>query len=166
MIRKADINDIEPILFITNICAKWLIEQGIFQWSESYPDRASFELDIDRNECFVYELDDNVIGCITITTLVDKEYEAVEWLTANNNNIYIHRLAILPEYQGKGYAQKLMDFAEGLARKEGRRSIRLDTFSQNHRNQRFYELRGYERLEEVYFLNQSELPFYCYELPL
>ena len=166
MIRKALGNDIEAILNMTRSCAKQLIDLEIFQWSDAYPDRLSFENDVSRGELFVYELNEKIIGCVTITTLVDKEYVPVKWLTSNDNNIYIHRLAVLPEFQGKGYARKLMDFAEDRARIEKRTSVRLDTFSRNLRNQRFYELRGYKRLEEVYFPNQSELPFYCYELPL
>jgi ribosomal protein S18 acetylase RimI-like enzyme len=68
--------------------------------------------------------------------------------------------------QSKGYAQQLMGFAENYGRKNNYESIRLDTFSKNTRNQKFYEQRGCVRLENVYFLNQSQDPFYCYELIL
>ena len=80
--------------------------------------------------------------------------------------MYIHRLAVHPEYQGKGFAQKMMDYAEDYARKENYISVRLDTFSQNHRNQRFYEARGYQKLGDIYFPKQSVHPFHCYELIL
>jgi hypothetical protein len=59
-----------------------------------------------------------------------------------------------------------MDFAEIQAKKTKASSIRLDTFSQNIRNQKFYELRSYKRLGEIYFPKQSTYPFYCYELVL
>ncbi len=45
-------------------------------------------------------------------------------------------------------------------------SIRLDTFSKNIRNQKFYELHGYNKLGDIYFPDQSENPFYSYELVL
>ena len=57
-----------------------------------------------------------------------------------------------------------MDFTENYASKNNFKSIRLDTFSQNKRNQLFYEKRNYTKLEKIYFLNQSEYPFYCYEM--
>jgi ribosomal protein S18 acetylase RimI-like enzyme len=60
----------------------------------------------------------------------------------------------------------LISFAETYAISNEFNSIRLDTFSKNLRNQKFYELRGYKRLEEIKFPNQSEHPFYCYELVL
>jgi ribosomal protein S18 acetylase RimI-like enzyme len=73
-------------------------------------------------------------------------------------------LAIKPSEQGKGYAQQLMDFAENHAKDQGFESVRLDTFSQNKRNQLFYEKRGYRRLEDIFYPKQSEHPFHCYEL--
>jgi ribosomal protein S18 acetylase RimI-like enzyme len=97
---------------------------------------------------------------------MDKEYIPIQWLTANQNNIYIHRLSIHPNYQGKGHAQKLMGFAEDYAKQNGFASVRLDTFSQNKRNQKFYETRGYQKLGDIFFPKQSEHPFHCYELVL
>jgi len=97
---------------------------------------------------------------------MDAEYRAVEWIGVTGNNRYVHRLAIHPEFQGRGFARRLMDFAEDISRSQGVDSIRLDTFSQNLRNQRFYERRGYVRLGPVYFPQQSTDPFYCYELLL
>jgi ribosomal protein S18 acetylase RimI-like enzyme len=59
-----------------------------------------------------------------------------------------------------------MSFAEEFAQKNNYASVRLDTFSVNKRNQRFYELRGYKKLGDIYFPKQSEFPFHCYELIL
>lgn len=166
MIRYAKILEIPEILMLTRACTHHMIKMGIFQWNEEYPSKEAFETDIRRKELFVLELQDILIGCIAITPHMDEEYIPVEWLTPNENNIYIHRLAVDPEYQGKGYAQKLMTFAENYARENRYISVRLDTFSQNTRNQTFYEQRGYQKLGDVYFPKQSEYPFYCYELVL
>ena len=42
-------------------------------------------------------------------------------------------------------------------------SVRLDTFSQNSRNSKFYRARGYIQLGDVHIPKQSEYPFYCFE---
>jgi len=166
MIRKAEEIDIKPIMLMTNACARAMIAQGVFQWNEHYPDVTAFENDIKRNELYVLEVEGEVKGSIVISTLMDEEYIPIKWYTDNKNNIYVHRLAIHPDFQGKGNAQQLMDFAEQFAFENNYSSIRLDTFSQNKRNQKFYELRGYKRLGEIYFPKQSEYPFNCYELVL
>ena len=166
MIRNGISSDIDRILEITKACAKHMIDTGIYQWNDYYPNSTAFENDVKRNELYVLEINNIIVGCVAISTLMDKEYEDVKWLSKNENNIYIHRLAIRPDYQGQGYAQQLMDWAELLAIENNYTSIRLDTFSQNKRNQLFYELRGYKKLGDIYFPKQSEFPFHCYELIL
>ncbi len=166
MIRKATNLDIDAILEITKSCLAFMVEQHIFQWNEHYPNKNAFLNDLERDELFVIEENSELIGCITISTFMDDVYKPVLWLTPNNKNIYIHRLAIHPKHQGMGHAQQLMTFAETYAADNGFKSVRLDTFSKNPRNMKFYERRGYKPLEPIYFPNQSEHPFYCYELPL
>ena len=163
MIRKATILDLNYIMQITKACAKHMINQQIYQWNDYYPNRNAFKNDVQRGELYVYVQNNICIGCIVITTIKDVEYVPIEWLT-KDKNIYIHRLAVHPKYQGKGIAQQLMTFAENYANTNGYFSVRLDTFSQNKRNQKFYETRGYKRLGNIYFPKQSKHPFYCYEL--
>lgn len=166
MIRKAKQAEILPLIEITKACTAYMISQNIFQWNAHYPNSKAFEKDCDREELYVLYNSEMLVGCITVSTFKDPEYEAVSWLTEDGTQYYIHRLAIHPNFQKQGYAKLLMDFAEGLARKNNAVSVRLDTFSQNTRNQRFYEHRGYKRLGDIYFPKQSEYPFYCYELIL
>ena len=163
MIREATLSDIESILLMTKACAKHMISNGIYQWNEHYPNAEAFQQDIERNELFVLINENNILGSIVISSLMDDEYKSIQWLTPSDKNIYIHRLAVHPIYQGRGFAQQLMDYAENFALAQGYASIRLDTFSQNDRNQKFYELRGYNRLGSIYFPKQSDHPFYCYE---
>ncbi len=164
MIRKALPSDLNSIFSLTQACAKAMINKGIYQWNEHYPAKERFQIDIELQELYVLEEEQCIKGIVVVTDIVDKEYIPVAWLTDNHKNLYIHRLAIDPNYWGQGYAQQLMDFAENFARQNKYQSVRLDTFSQNLRNQKFYETRGYQRLGNIYFPKQSEHPFYCYEL--
>ncbi|XMO88047.1 GNAT family N-acetyltransferase [Algibacter sp. AS12] len=165
MIRKGTGTDINKILDITRACAVHMVANNIYQWNEGYPNKIAFQKDVDRSELYVLEVDSLIIGSITISTFMDTECQPISWLT-ENNNVYIHRLAVNPNYQGKGYAQQLMDFAEHYARQNKYASVRLDTFSQNKRNYKFYKLRGYQKIGDIYFPKQSSYPFHCYELVL
>ena len=166
MIRNARFSDIESILETTKSCTSYMQSEGIFQWNEHYPDKESFIKDEENKELYVYFIDEQIVSCISLCNKMDKEYITVKWNTKNDNNLYVHRLAVHPNFQRKGIGKYLMDYAESFAKKNKYSSIRLDTFSQNKRNLKFYESRGYERLEEIYFLKQSKFPFYCYELIL
>lgn len=166
MIRRAKILEIPDILAITRACTAHMLQNCIYQWNEAYPSRAVLEKDIARKELFVLEEDKILKGLVAISTWMDAEYADVDWLTPTSTHSYIHRLAVHPHYQGKGHAGRLMDFAEAYSRDNRFVSVRLDTFSQNRRNQIFYEKRGYQKLGDIYFPKQSDHPFHCYELVL
>jgi ribosomal protein S18 acetylase RimI-like enzyme len=162
-IEKAAFNDLEKLYAITKSCANHMIDQGVFQWNNYYPSKEILQLDIELQQIWKLVKKNSIIGIVVLSEIEDTEYKTVKWLTNSSHNLYIHRLAVDPNFQRKGYAQKLMDFAENYAMEHHYHSIRLDTFSQNKRNQEFYEKRNYVKLESIYFLKQSEFPFYCYE---
>lgn len=163
MIRLATIQDLREIKSLTEACALALQQRNIFQWNENYPSREKLLMDISRRELYVYEENNTIVGIVVLTSQMDKEYLPIRWLINNKNNLYVHRLATFPEVWGSGYGRKLMDFAESFARSNGYSSVRLDTFSQNNRNQKFYEKRGYKKVGDIFFPYKSEYPFYCYE---
>lgn len=163
MITPGKTTNLPEIIALTKACARHMISQGIYQWNEHYPNEGAFKKDIDRNELFIYKQNDKIISTIVISTLMDEEYKEINWHTPSIDNLYIHRLAVHPDFQKQGKAREMMDFALTFARNKKTPSIRLDTFSQNKRNHLFYEARGYKRLGNVYFPKQSEHPFYCYE---
>jgi ribosomal protein S18 acetylase RimI-like enzyme len=166
MIELANTSHLSEIKQLTEACAKAMQEKGIFQWNEFYPSREKLAQDIEKEELYLLKKEGVITGIIVLTPEMDEEYIPIQWLTPNSENLYVHRLGTHPAVWGEGYGQTLMDFAETFARKNRFQSVRLDTFSQNLRNQKFYEARGYKRLGNIYFPKQSEHPFYCYELVL
>lgn len=166
MIRKAKASEIVQLIAITKLCAAHMISENIFQWNQHYPNTMAFNKDFNRGELYVLYIQDTLVGCVTISSIKDSEYDAISWLTQDTKHYYIHRLAVSPAFQKQGHARTLMDFAESFAKSNAAVSVRLDTFSQNKRNQQFYKNRGYQRLGNIYFPNQSQHPFYCYELIL
>lgn len=163
MIRLAKSSDLKEIKNLTEACAIALQERGIYQWNENYPSEEKLRADIEKEELYLLMKKNLISGIIVLTPEMGEEYLPVEWLIPNENNLYVHRLAIHPSVWGEGYGQELMDFAEKYAGEQEYVSVRLDTFSQNSRNQEFYAKRGYQRLGTIYFHFKSEHPFYCYE---
>ena len=162
-IELAKITDLNRIMEITRACAIDLISNNIFQWNEKYPSKEAFKKDIEKNTLYICKNKSRITGCISLCADKDEEYENVEWITEDFKNLYLHRLAVHPEYQKKGVGRSLMDFAEEYAKLNGFKSVRLDTFSQNPRNNKFYKSRNYVQLGDVFFPMQSEFPFHCYE---
>jgi len=167
MIRQAVKADIALLLDLTRACARHIITQGIYQWNEVYPNEAAFLSDLNQNSLHVFIADDKPVGCVSFYTEMDSEYKTMDWLVPESKHLYVHRLAVHPQHQGQNIARTLMDFAEDHARELGCASVRLDTFSQNPRNLKFYHNRGYQKTGgTLYFPKQSEHPFVALELPL
>ena len=167
MISHGKPEELDAILELTRACGRHMRENGIDQWDENYPDRGSLERDIHSKTLFAYRENDEVLGIVVLNETQDPEYAEMNWTTSESDrNIVVHRLAVSPNHQGKGIARKIMDFAEDWAKEHQYDSIRLDTFSQNPRNQRFYKNRGYTELGSVFLSYKKEYPYFCYELLL
>lgn len=165
MISNGKPEELDAILALTRACGKHMRENGIDQWDENYPDRESLKRDIASNTLFAYRENGAVLGIVVLNETQDHEYAEVDWSTSETDrNLVVHRLAVSPNHQGKGIARKIMDFAEDWAKKQAFDAIRLDTFSQNPRNQRFYKNRGYSELGSVYLSYKKDHPYFCYEL--
>ncbi len=163
MIRQATHNDLPYILNIIKNCTNHMINNKIYQWNKNYPSKGIFKNDIKKKNLYIIEINEKIIGCVMKSIIESQAYKNINWNTENKKNLYVHRLAVDPKYQGRGYGIKLMDFVEENALKNNCLSIRLDTFSKNKRNVKFYKKRGYIKIEDIYFLNQSIYPFYCFE---
>ena len=159
MIRKAIKDDLHRIIEITKACAVFMISNNIFQWNEHYPNIETFENDALNENLYVLEINKKLIGCLVISHEMDEFYMKVKWQTPNHNNIYLHRLAVDPSYQKKGYAKQLMNFSFEYAKVNNIKSIRLDTFSGNPFNNIFYSNLGFKKLGKIYFRKQKQSNF-------
>lgn len=161
-IRQGQPGQLNSIFAIFMNCKLAMDAAGIFQWTEVYPNRAVIESDIDKGELYCLSENGCCMGVVALSDVQDPEYATVNWHFNEGKILVVHRLAIDPLYQGRGYARKLMDFAEAFAREHGYASIRLDAYSKNPRALQVYELRDYIKRGEVYFSGR-EFVFYCYE---
>ena len=162
-IELAVISNLDKVKEIAECCATDMINRNIFQWNEKYPSKKIFKEDIESNSLYLAKINQEIVGCIMLTKNKDDVYKDIKWLSEDNINLYVHRLAVHPQFQKKGIGRKMMDFAEDYAKLNNYESVRLDTFSKNERNNIFYKSRGYTKLGNVYFPKQSRFPFHCYE---
>jgi len=164
-ISKCRTDQSEVIYAIVERCKTALQSEGIFQWTDHYPTLQIIQNDIESGHLYQIQSGSNIAGIININTIQDEAYKTISWSYPDETCMVIHRLAIDPQYQKQGLAQKLMTFAENYGMESGFHSIRLDAYSQNTRVLQFYEKRGYAKKGLVYFPMRA-LPFYCYEKQL
>ena len=164
-ITLAKFNQTTEIYSLLKACKEALDDKNIFQWIDSYPTLEIIKQDI--NDKCLYCLMNNsaCVGVISINSIQEDEYRSILWEDKNGKILVIHRLAVHPQHQRKGFATKLMDFAEMVGFDNNYSSIRLDAYSENIAVLNFYELRNYKKRGEVFFSGRKA-PFVCYEKSL
>lgn len=143
-----------------------MIASGIHQWNYTYPLPVHFRKDLEMASCWVAYASGQIAGTITLDFNQDVQYKKVGWNVYDRKPLVVHRLAVHPQWQGKGLGQHLMHFAEGVARQRQVRSIRLDAFSQNPASNAIYYKLGYRRAAGYCFFHGIGIPFYCYDKAL
>ena len=79
MIRKADIKDIDQIMEMYSSCVKGMIEAGIDQWDDTYPNSEVIYKDIKNSTYYVKTMNNKIVGGVNIDQLQDKEYLDIKW---------------------------------------------------------------------------------------
>jgi len=74
---------------------------------------------------------------VTLFTVV---FHAVDFPPSE---LYLETMAVSPAVRGKGHGGRLLEFADGEARRRGRRSVSLYCIRDNLRARAFYERHGY-----------------------
>ena len=117
MIRKAEIKDIDQIMQMYSSCVKGMIEAGIDQWDDTYPNSEVIYEDIKNSTYYVKTMNNKIVGGVNIDQLQDKEYLDIKWEDQENLFLVVHRLAVSKEFWSKGIGKKLMTFTELLVKK-------------------------------------------------
>jgi len=163
-IVKAEEESLIEIMFILRECAAELISNGFSHWNSAYPSFFTVRDDIKKGNLYMLKQNGGAIGVITLNNEQDPSYNQLTW-KSSNHALIVNRLAIIPIFQNHGYAKMLMAFAEEFARKEGYKSIRLDTFAGNAKTVRFFEKCGFSKVGEVSLSKDLNI-YACFEKEL
>jgi ribosomal protein S18 acetylase RimI-like enzyme len=136
-IRLADKNDAGMIVELLNKVTLNLHQKNINQWT--YPwNFEEIEWDIKSENTYVILLDNLIAGTFSIKVM-DTE-AGVPVFEANS--LYLYRIAILPEYQGKKLGIKVTDYACRVSR-DLKKVLYLDCWAGNANLKNFYSKAGF-----------------------
>jgi GNAT superfamily N-acetyltransferase len=140
--------------------------RGLFQWQWGrYPYEALLREDIQLGR--LYRIDDE-LGLAGVFALTvgggEPEYQAVNW-HMGNNPVCLHRIAVLPNRGGRGYAKAAVEFAKEFGKTSGCNAFRVDTYEDNMRALRFFASVT-AREAGTFTLHGFPKPYHCFESPL
>ncbi len=142
-VRKATAADADTLLQLVRDCVAGMRAAGIEQWDEVYPNAETIARDIEAGTLHVLCDGEMIIASITIDQTIDPLWQSMTWSRDSEPAAAVHRLMVHPSRQGRGFGKLLMRHAKTVAREQGCRSIRLDTFLQNPAGMALYPRLGY-----------------------
>lgn len=164
-ITPATLVQLGEITRLYRACGAKMLQNGFDNWGDFYPSTAIIRTDIQHQNLFALATANNqILGVIVLDEVQPPMFSEVSWQFPSSAILVIHRLAVLPDYQGHGYAKKLMEFAETYASQQHYQAIRLDAYSVNKKLLQFYKNLGYQITKEAISLGAKwKHPFHCFE---
>ncbi|MFZ5955869.1 MAG: GNAT family N-acetyltransferase [Nanoarchaeota archaeon] len=160
-IIKCNEENLEEIWNIVKSCSEWLTEKGMTHWIDYYT-KEIVDKKLIKTEVYGLSLDENLIGCVSLSKSKPAYYRATHLKNFKNQNaeaVYLSMLAILPKFHENGFASKLIDFAEEKTKNLGIGFIRLDAYKPFERLNEFYIKRNY-KLVQTRILDRLGMNFY------
>lgn len=153
MIRKATLDDIDPIEDTYNEHFRYEAEHGAFTVFKKgvYPTKKDAVKAVQNGALYVYEENNAIAGSIIVDKFQPKEYAGIAWGhdISDDKVCVIHLLLVRPSMAGKGIASALVEYAVELAKNNSCKVLRLDTGSQNVPAVSLYKKLGFEIVAEA-----------------
>ena len=141
----AEKEDVDRIMEIVAYARRSLGALNVDQWQGDYPDRATFEGDIERGELYKLMHGGDLAGFFMLSDREEPTYADItdgKW-SSDAPYCVMHRSAIAEEYRGSGMSGYLIKCVEELTRSHGRRYVRIDTHRNNKPMQKLLRSSGY-----------------------
>ena len=149
--RKATKADLTEVLNLYKSVVRNMIESGINQWSDEYPNKEVLSLDIEKGELILAVAQNSICGAFVMNEFADEDYYKAAWEFPELRWCVIHRLCVNPEFHRCGLATKMMEYVENVAKRQGFEAIHLDTFSGNPKALSLYHTLGFVDVGEAFW---------------
>ena len=171
------VNDFDNATKVITKVAGWMEQRGYgsSSWDADNltPDKLTEEFG--RDNFYVAYDDDKLVGGIVIS---NKDiYKFFAGKKDNGTSVgYLYKMAVLPEFQGQGYADAVLKEAFRLSKQEGVKEIRIEVGEHQPKLVNLYERNGFQRVGEhmstetganwlLYSLEASSYPDMVYNQP-
>lgn len=165
-IRLAEMKDLPEIQSVYQALIRDMESRGISIWDEIYP-CAFFPGDIENRRLYLLTEGERILSAFALSA-EDVGENAVEWPFPAGKAVYLDRLGVRLEEQGKGIGRRTLEMALEEAGRAGAESLRLFAEERNLPAIRLYEACGFTRARGVYRQRIDEetvLTEYGYEKP-
>src|SRR5699024_3291545 len=143
-LRKAERKDLARVMEITRSVVPLMQAAGNTQWSDVYPSLPRFEQDCNNGSLYVYEDGGGISGFVVVDDEHPAAYGSIGWKVPWTKSAAMHRMAVDPASQGKGFAGYMVKSVESMLVDRGYAAIHTDTSLENGKMQYQFEKWGFE----------------------
>lgn len=131
VVNSSDESLVGEIYSILFRCGINMARKFLFHWLRPYS-KSSIKNDCDTKQVVLVR--DNATGRFTSTfqMYIDKE-----------GNLYVRKIATLPEFEGRGIGKRNMQYMEAYARAQGCPKVCLDVYKKSSHAIGFYKKNGF-----------------------
>lgn len=153
--RTAKIENARDITELLNIVTLYLHQKSVMQWQ--YPwDQTVIEHDISANFVEILLIDGRIIGTFSI-----KQSKSNSWAPEIQDDfIYVYRIAIHPDYQGKGIGKRIIRHAVHLGQTR-KMNLYLNCWAGNNKLRKFYADSGFKYIGD-FPENDYQISTFCF----
>jgi len=151
-IQNSANKDIQEIFRLYSIATDFQKSKFIVHWPEFELNLVQTEIEENRQWKIII---DGKIACVWATTFDDPQI----WEERNHDPaVYIHRIAVNPEFRGQNLVQQIAEWAKDYALSNEKRFVRMDTVGENTGLINYYTKCGFEFLGLLKLQNTEGLP--------
>ncbi|WP_231868354.1 GNAT family N-acetyltransferase [Fictibacillus phosphorivorans] len=150
VVQKVSHDDHEVIISLLKEIAQWLKDHKINQWSYLLVGGDDEEIiyAIQHDHTYKVLKDDTLIATFTLSPEQSEWDQHIFGKDAFSDSMYLHRLAVVPEYMNQGIGKEILHWIQENMGKE-KKYIKLDCVADNVKLNRFYQDNGFEYLGET-----------------
>ncbi|HUH18762.1 GNAT family N-acetyltransferase [Albibacterium sp.] len=153
-IENSTLNDIETIFEFYHAATNYQKSKLVVPWPDFEREMVKTEILENRQWKIII---DGKIACVWATTFSDPQI----WEERNEDPaVYIHRIAVNPDFRGQSLVAKIVDWAKQHAKDHNKKFIRMDTVGENIGLISHYSKCGFDFLGLLKLKNTDELPLH------
>ncbi len=161
-IMQAKESDFIEILYLLKVCILDMNQKGLKHWNSVYPGPELISSDLEKSTIYVIKDKGICKGMVTLDSIEPEDYKEIHWPTPAKRPLFLHRLAVHPNWQGQGIARMLLNYAEEFAAKNGYDALRIDVNSTSENARSLCKKLAFNEAGSFFTAFQQK-PFICYD---
>lgn len=149
-VKKATVLDSDKVIHLLKDIAQWMRDKGIQQWGyllEGGDDEEIHQAIMDQHT-YIVIADSEIIGTFTLSPDQSEWDRHIFGIDATYDSLYLHRLAVKPEYMNRGIGETLLNWIQENHH-SNKKYMKLDCVAGNPRLNEFYRKNGFDYVGET-----------------